>query len=118
MSPQASRCLPWLHISCTPAADDCKDDGKSCCRDRKPRPAAALEAVAPENGASFPATGVIDLKWTSVSAAAFYRIEVSLQADGKIMHAALVRSGTLAYRLPPFVMAKAVGAELSWRIVA
>ena len=77
---------------------------------------APLDVLGPPDGASFAANTVIDLTWPAVSQATYYRVEVALQ--GKLVHQALVRSGTLTYRLPPFVVEKGAGGQLTWRIVA
>jgi hypothetical protein len=78
--------------------------------------AATLDGRSPADGASFAADAAIDLTWSATAGASLYRVEVALK--GATVHVAFVRPDSLSYRLPPFVVEKAVGDALSWRVVA
>jgi hypothetical protein len=78
--------------------------------------ATAPDGRAPADGTSFDPDTPIDLVWRPVSSAGLYRVEVAI--EGKTIHQAFVRPELPIYRLPPFVVEKAVGAALAWRVVA
>ena len=68
------------------------------------------------DGSVVRADAPVDLGWLPVANAQYSRVEV--EVDGKLIHQAFVAAATTTYRLPPFVVAKAVGRELAWRVVA
>jgi hypothetical protein len=58
----------------------------------------------------------VDLGWRAVLDTAYYRVEV--EAGTALIHQAFVAGATTSYRLPPFVVEKAAGRDLVWRVVA
>jgi hypothetical protein len=78
--------------------------------------AATLTVRSPADGASFAVDAAIDLTWSTVAAATLYRVDIAIK--GETIHQAFVLPASPTYRLPPFVVEKAVGQVLSWRVVA
>lgn len=73
--------------------------------------------LEPADNATVGAGKAVSFRWTDDPRAAYYRLEVEDSAAQMIL-AAVVRSGTLDYRSPPWLEEKASSGAARWRVVA
>jgi hypothetical protein len=83
----------------------------------RPRSARALRLLLPRPTASVSADSGLSLSWLEEWNAALYRVELEA-ADGTPLFSALVPPGVATYRVPPFVVSRATGSSMSWRVTA
>lgn len=69
----------------------------------------AGDSIAPNIGTSF--------GWIEDVSAALYRLEI-VRDDGEMVHSAIVARGLATYRGPPWLVERAAGHQLKWRVVA
>jgi hypothetical protein len=74
--------------------------------------------VAPRDGATARANQPIDFVWEASPQAVFYRLEITADATGRPVLAAVLKAGVLAYRAPSWLKDKAGAQALRWRVVA
>jgi hypothetical protein len=76
--------------------------------------------LSPPDGAALRTDPPIDLRWPRIAAAAYYRVELtagSSSSSGDIIHRAVLPADAISYRLPPFVLEKAAGRDVIWRVI-
>ena len=76
-----------------------------------------LELLVPADDVTVDPTKPVEFSWSEIRQAAVYRLEIQ-DAQGKLVHAALVQTGIGAYRAPSWLKEKAGGGALRWRVVA
>ena len=81
-----------------------------------PVAAAAIEGLFPASGTTVRTGESIDVRWTIVASATYYRLE--FKTGDKMIHQAFASRVGPTYRIPPFVLNGITTTDLSWRVVA
>jgi hypothetical protein len=76
----------------------------------------AVGLLLPKSNASVDRSAPITFAWID-SRAGYHRLEIARE-DGELVHSAIVARGTATYRAPPWLVDRAGGQSLRWRVVA
>jgi len=78
--------------------------------------APGLRLLVPTPGAAHE-SGPLDFSWNQARDATLYRLEIQ-SAEGEALHDALLQQGIGMYRAPSWIVSRASGSTLRWRVVA
>ena len=82
-----------------------------------PRSARVLRLLLPRDGAVASSDSGFAVSWLEEWNAALYRVEIETE-DGTALFSAVVPPGVGVYRAPPFVVQRAAGKLVRWRVSA
>lgn len=77
---------------------------------------ATVQLLAPLDNAALPGTRSVDFNWIPSAHALSYRLEVTDANGGEVLSALLLQ-GTTGYRSPPWLIGRAAGGVVRWRLL-